>query len=183
MFRSTLPLTALVLALLLAPGSPVAGEVYRHVDENGNVTYSDEPADDDSEAMELEPLSEVNLPDGAARERRDRDDEPEGDSGNDEQQGYESIEITEPEHDSAFWRGDGLVVVRLQSQPSLRSGHRYALELDGERTRESRDTSFTLENMDRGTHEVVIHVINANGETISSSDVTRFTLHRPSQQN
>ena len=181
--RSTTPLTVLILALLLPPGSTVAGEIYRHVDENGNVTYSDEPADDDSKAMELEPLPEVSLPDGAARERLDRSSESERDDGNSEQQGYQSIEITQPEHDSAFWRGDGLVVVRFQSQPSLRSGHRYALELDGERTRQSRNTSFTLENMNRGTHEVVIHVVNANGETVSSSDVTRFTLHRPSQLN
>lgn len=183
MFRSTAPFTALALALLLPLGSTVAGEIYRHVDENGNVTYSDEPTGDDSEAMELQPLPEVSLPDGAARERRNRNSEPEGDSGSDGQQGYESIEIAQPEHDSAFWRGDGLVVVRFQSQPSLRSGHRYALELDGERTRQSRSTTFTLENMSRGTHEVVIHVVNANGDTISSSDVTRFTLHRPSQQN
>jgi len=181
-FRSTIALTALVLAFLLPLcSSTVAGEIYRHVDENGNVTYSDEPAGDDSEAMELEPLPEVSLPDGAARERRNS--EREGDGGNNDKQGYESIEITQPEHDSAFWRGDGLVVVRIQSQPSLRSGHRFALELDGERTRQSRSTSFTLENMNRGTHEIVIHVVNANGETISSSDVTRFTLHRPSQLN
>nr|WP_262411504.1 DUF4124 domain-containing protein [Halomonas utahensis] len=167
----------------MPPGSTVAGEIYRHEDENGNVTYSDEPADDDSEAMELDPLPEVSLPDGTARERRDRSSESERDDGNDGQQGYQSIEVTQPEHDSAFWRGDGLVVVRFQSQPSLRSGHHYALELDGERTRQSRSTSFTLENMNRGTHEVVIHVVNANGETVSSSDVTRFTLHRPSQLN
>lgn len=183
MFRSTVPFTTLVLALLLPLGTPVAGEIYRHVDENGNVTYSDEPADDNSEAMELEPLPEVSLPDGAARERRERRSESERDSNNDEQQGYRAIEITQPEHDSAFWRGDGLVVVRFQSQPSLRSGHQFALELDGERTRKGRSTTFTLENMNRGTHEIVIHVVNANGETISSSDVTRFTLHRPSQLN
>ncbi|WP_158223123.1 DUF4124 domain-containing protein [Halovibrio salipaludis] len=181
MFRSTIPLTALVLAFLLPLGTAVAGEIYRHVDENGNVTYSDEPFSDNSQAMELEPLPEVSLPDSPVRESRNS--ERENNRGNDGQQGYESVEITQPEHDSAFWRGDGLVVVRFQSQPSLRPGHRFALELDGERTRRSRNTSFTLENMNRGTHEIVIHVVNANGETISSSDVTRFTLHRPSQLN
>lgn len=182
MFRSTIALTALVLAFLLPLGSStLAGEIYRHVDENGNVTYSDEPAGDDSEAMELEPLPEVSLPDSPVRERRNS--EQESDRGSDGQQGYESVEITQPEHDSAFWRGDGLIVVRFQSQPSLRPGHRFALELDGERSRQGRSTSFTLENMNRGTHEIVIHVVNANGETIGSSDVTRFTLHRPSQLN
>ena len=170
----------LLTALPLAPAS--ASDIYRHVDEDGNVTFSDEPMDDDSESMELESLPEVNLPDPAERKRGAMRDTPQDNEARD-QQGYQSLEITAPEHDSAFWRGDGLVVVRFRSQPSLRSGHRYALELDGERVQEGRGTTFTLENMNRGTHELVVHVLNANDETISSSDVTRFTLHRPSQLN
>lgn len=181
MSRLAPALTALALMLSLA-SAPVASEVYRHVDEDGSVTFSDEPMDDDSEAMELESLPEVNLPDPAERERRSSPDQGE-DNQTQEQQGYQTLEITSPEHDSAFWRGDGLVVVRFQSQPPLRSGHRYSLELDGKQVQQGRSTTFTLENMNRGTHELVVHVINADGETISSSDVTRFTLHRPSQLN
>lgn len=183
MFRSkTLP-QALALTLALSTGTTVADEIYRHVDDNGNVTYSDEPMTDDSKAMELDPLPEVSLPDASQREERSRRDETASDSGNAEPQGYQAIEITQPEHDSAFWRGGGRVVVRFQSQPSLRAGHRYALEVDGERIQKSRRNTFSLKNVNRGTHELVVHVVDGNGETVSSSDVTRFTLHRPSQQN
>lgn len=180
--RSISTITTLTLILLLSPGSAMASEIYRHVDENGNVTFSDEPMDDDSEAMELKSLPEMNLPDPAERNKRSNHDEDQ-EKPIDEQQGYQTIEITAPEHDSAFWRGDGLVVVRFQSQPSLRRGHRYALELDGEQIKKGRSTTFTLDSMNRGTHELVVHVVDANGETVSSSDVTRFTLHRPSQLN
>ena len=180
--RPTHATIALVFMLVLPLTPASASEIYRHVDENGNVTFSDEPMDDDSEAMELKSLPEVNLPDPAERERGSTGSEPEDDQA-EKQQGYQTLEITAPEHDSAFWRGDGLVVVRFRSQPSLRPGHRYALELDGQQIKEGRSTTFTLENMNRGTHELVVHAVNANGETISSSDVTRFTLHRPSQLN
>lgn len=181
--RSIPATTALVLMLILPLVPAMADEIYRHVDENGNVTFSDEPMNDDSKTMELESLPEVSLPDPAEGERRSTRDDRNGTGAKEQQGGYQTIKITSPEHDSAFWRGDGLVIVRFQSQPSLRSGHRYALALDGERVQQGRSTSFTLENMNRGTHEIVVHAINAEGETVSSSDVTRFTLHRPSQLN
>ncbi|MEQ6886082.1 DUF4124 domain-containing protein [Salicola sp. Rm-C-2C1-2] len=185
MFRSkTLP-QALALTLALFMGTTVADEIYRHVDDNGNVTYSDEPMTDDSQAMDLNPLPEVSLPDASQQKERGSRNETASDSGNaaPQAQGYQSIEITQPEHDSAFWRGDGRVVVRFQSQPALRAGHRYALEVDGERIQKSRRNTFSLKNVNRGTHELVVHVVDGNGETVNASDVTRFTLHRPSQQN
>ncbi|XOZ33315.1 DUF4124 domain-containing protein [Halomonadaceae bacterium KBTZ08] len=181
MFRSTALVHTLALTLLLPLGSAVADEVYRHVDEDGNVTYSDEPMSDDSEAMELEPLPEVSLPKWDRSQRRKNRGEQDG--SRKQQASYRSVEITQPEHDSTFWRSSGRVVVRIQSQPSLKSGHRYALEVDGERVKQGRSTSFPVKKMTRGTHELVVHVINANGETVSSSDVTRFTLNRSYQQN
>lgn len=182
MFRSTALVHALALMLLIPLGSAMAaGEIYRHVDEDGNVTYSDEPISDDSEAMELEPLPEVSLPDWKKGQHRTNREAQDGNSK--QQASYQSVEITQPEHDSAFWHGGGLVVVRVQSQPSLKPGHRYALEVDGKRIKQGRSTSFSVKNMARGTHNLRVNVVNANGETVSSSDVTRFTLHRPSQQN
>lgn len=181
-----MPLILTLLLLVLSSGATTAGEVYRHVDEDGNVTFSDERGDDKSEPMELKSIPEVNMPEPAQRQRPSREErsgEKEETEETEEQEGYQSITISQPEHDSAFWRGDGLVVVRFQSEPGLRSGHRYVVELDGEKVEEGRSESLTLENMDRGTHEVVVHIVNGDGKTLTSSDVTRFTLHRPSQLN
>ncbi|MGM0451266.1 MAG: DUF4124 domain-containing protein, partial [Pseudomonadota bacterium] len=89
--------TALVFMLMLPLGTATASEIYRHVDENGNVTFSDEPQEDDSEAMELESLPEVNLSEPTQRQERSRPDAREDDGDeSDKAQGYQSIEITAP---------------------------------------------------------------------------------------
>lgn len=169
-------LATLVLAL---PINSAADEIYRHVDADGNVTFTDNPPDKDSKPLDLAPLPEVSLPDGSNRPR-----------GNDEQREkesrtgpYEKVVIAQPEHDSAFWRGGGLVNINARSQPTLLKGHAYQLEFDGERRRRSRSGTFSLNNVDRGTHEIRVHIIDAEGNTIESSGLTRFTLHRPSQLN
>lgn len=180
-------LIALVLiALTLLPsGAAMGDDIYRQEDEDGNVTYTDEPPDDESEPVELEPLPQMNIP-TSNRSSRPADDpgEEQDESGDAEpEDAYESLAISEPEHDSAFWRGGGEVTVRIHSEPELSEGHQYQLEFDGETIEETRNTSITLENVDRGTHEMSVHILDASGEVIQSSDRTRFTLHRPSQLN
>lgn len=176
-------LALMLMALtLLFPGAAMSDSIYRQVDEDGNVTYTDEPPDDESKPLELDPLPQMNIP-SSDRSSRPSDDEQD-ESGNAEPEGsYKSLAIREPEHDSAFWRGGGEVTVRIHSEPKLSEGHQYQLEFDGEAIEETRNTSITLENVDRGTHELTVHILDSSGEVIQSSDRTRFTLHRPSQLN
>ena len=176
---SRMILAGLLTALLSASLSAPAGEIYRHVDADGNVTYSDEPMDDDSQPMDLAPLPEVSLPDGSNRSRQSTSTRNEEKSAGP----YDRVVINRPEHDSAFWRGGGTVNIQAGSEPSLNRRHAYELEFDGERERRSRTGTFTLQNVDRGTHSIRVHIIDADGDTIESSETVRFTLHRPSRLN
>ena len=176
--------TALGLSVLIALpfGALQAGEIYRHVDEQGNVTYTDEPPEKDSEPVELAPLPEVSIPDADRNPTTTSPQQEE--NGNAQEEGlYKQVEIVEPEHDSAFWRGGGQVTIRARSEPALSDGHSYQLEFDGERGDTNRSGTFSLNNVNRGTHTIVVHILDSTGETITSSDTTRFTLHRPSRLN
>ena len=175
---------ALILsALIVLPFSAVqAGDIYRHVDEQGNVTYTDEPPEKDSKPMELEPLPEVSIP-ASDRSSSSENSQQETAKKDEESELYKRVEIMEPEHDSAFWRGGGLVTIRVRAEPELSERHRYQLEFDGERGDTSRSGTFSLNNVNRGTHTIVVHILDSSGDIITSSDTTRFTLHRPSQQN
>ena len=61
----------LVLLLILLPLTAIAaGEIYRVVDENGNVTYTDQKPAGGGEVVDLPPLSvietDIQVPDNAA---------------------------------------------------------------------------------------------------------------------
>jgi|AntDeeMetagen134_2_1112570.scaffolds.fasta_scaffold00088_15 hypothetical protein len=175
---------ALILSVLvvLPFGAVQAEEIYRHVDDQGNVTYSDEPPEKDSKPMELAPLPEVSIPTPERPSSR-RNTQEEDTEETQERERYKRVEIVEPEHDSAFWHGGGMVTIRARTEPRLSKGHSYQLEFDGERGDTNRSGRFSLNNVNRGTHTVVVHVLDSSGQVITSSDTTRFTLHRPSRLN
>ena len=173
--RCSISIPVLILTLL-ASSAAWSDRVYRHVDEDGNVTFTDEPPDGDSEEVKIHPITVMPLPRPQARSTQD---EPEDET--EESAGYEALAITKPEHDTAFWRASGDIVIEVNVQPELRQNHTLELELDGERTQQSRESRFEITNIDRGTHEAVVHIVDDGGETVKSSELTRFTVHRPSR--
>ena len=55
------PRTGILAAALILLTGPAAAEVYRNVDAQGNVTFSDEPSEG-SEAVQVKPVTTVTLP-------------------------------------------------------------------------------------------------------------------------
>lgn len=177
MGRKAFPFWAVALTLSLITAPALATQVYRHVDEHGNVSFSDEPRSDADETVEIQPVQGTSFPQPRERPR------PEPTRRSAEAEGpdlYESISINKPEHDSAFWRTSGDVVIEVSSEPGLRPGHRYKLEINGDTRDTTTSSSFTISNMDRGTHEAIVHIVNDNEDVLHSSELTRFTVHRHS---
>ncbi len=170
--------TLLILALTFGLAAPAwSDRVYRHVDEEGNVTFSDEPPGDGAEEIKMQPITTMPLPRPQQRQARQTTREETAE----ESPAYDTLAITKPEHDTAFWRASGDIVIEVNVQPELRPSHSLELELDGERIQQTRNRRFEIINIDRGTHEAVVHIINANGETLQSSELSRFTVHQPSR--
>lgn len=169
--------------LVLLSGALQADEIYRHVDDQGNVTYTDEPPEKDSKPLDLAPLPEVSIPASGNSSRLEGMEEEDDKEDAQQDELYKRIEVVEPEPDSAFWRGGGSVTIRVRSEPDLSRGHSFQLEFDGESRGTNRSGTFSLDNVDRGTHTIVVHILDSAGDIITSSDPSRFTLHRPSRLN
>ena len=93
---------------------PAQAEVYRQVDANGNVTFTDEPGDN-AERVEVKPVTTITMPKpDTVREQLSEDDETIGD-----QQAYESVSFTSPSDEEAFHSGSGNVEFRVTSWLSL----------------------------------------------------------------
>lgn len=164
------------LSLLIA--GPVAAEVYRNVDAQGNVTFSDEPSKG-SEAVKVKPVTTITLP----KPQNVRETDKLREEVKREGSIYESVSFTYPEDEQAFHTGSGDVRFEMRSTPGLEPDHKYEVTLDGQPVGQSSSGTVTVSNVFRGTHEAGIHIVDRNGVQIKTGNSIRFTVHRPSTQN
>lgn len=169
--------TRIILSTLLAASAfPVAAEVYKHVDKNGNVTFSDEPKSG-SEEVKVRPVTTITLPKMRDVEAQQRQAEQ---SGQENSAPYDRVAFTAPEDNTAFHSGSGDVEFQVTSSPNLRRGHRFEVDLDGQPVGQNPGGTFTVRNMDRGTHTASVFVVDNQGQRVQSGDSVTFTVHRPS---
>jgi len=171
--------TSLALATgLLVLATTAQAEVYRHVDQYGNVTYSDEPIDG-GETVKVKPVTTITLPKPEAVQETDALRQQVAEQG----AAYDSVSFTYPQNDQAFHSGNGNVTFEVQSSPGLQNDHKYEVTLDGQPVGQTRSNQLTVENIYRGTHEARVHIVDNNGVQVKTGSPISFTVHRPSVQN
>lgn len=164
-----------VLFGLLATAGAMA-QAYKWVDENGVVHYSDVPR----EGAEQIHLSEYTRDTGARiytpPVRRAED----GEAAEEEAPfRYESIAISSPVAEDTLWNIDGVLNVSLAISPGLQSGHRVRVYFDGQ-ARFVSGTSFQIEEVYRGVHNIQAEVIDETGKLMIRSQTNRFYVQQNS---
>ena len=93
---------------------------------------------------------------------------------------YQSLEIWKPESGESFFGADATVNVRMRSEPSLVSGDRLLLYLDG-RLVEGDPTSYeyTLANLERGEHSLAAVILDDKGNEKIRSQPQVFHIKLP----
>jgi len=171
--RNYLPLLGL---LLVAPS--MADTIYKWVDENGQMHFSDMPRDDATEVEVASPqtFSAPRITTSSSASQTDDDD------GQPEAEGYESIEIASPAQEETIWNTGGKVTVAINTQPALMSGHRVTLLLDGQAqaTLAPGSTSVELSEVFRGEHQLQAEVRDENNQTLASSRPVTFFYQQTS---
>ena len=161
--------------LLLLISLAVHAEVYRSVDKQGNVIFSD-TATDDAEKIELQesytytppviidladdepslPLIEIAVPD------------------------YTVI-ITSPSQNETIRENAGNITINSSITPSVNTdrGDKLIFSIDGKLKSAAQDaTSYTFTNVDRGSHIAVVSVVDKTGKVIKASKSVLFHLQR-----
>ncbi|SER92049.1 DUF4124 domain-containing protein [Halopseudomonas bauzanensis] len=176
MFR--LPLAATLCALLLA--GPAGAQIYSWTDADGNRIFSDQPRPGAS-TVELGPTN-VIAPAPAAAQPRSSD--PPTDSGN--ASFYRELNITSPAHDSNIRSNEGDLTLVVQTDPPLSGSHLLRVSLDGVLSDSAVPGNgaamhqLTVRNVDRGSHQVAVVVVNARGEELQRSAPITVHLQRTS---
>lgn len=167
----------LLLLLLLGPAGPGLAAVYKWVDEQGNVVYSDQPRPG-AEQVKVPPVSTYPAP--PLPPRTAGADAPKAPAP-----AYTQVSIVQPSHDSTVRNNAGVVVISALLEPPLRSdlGHQIVLSMDGEPVGEpGPTTAIQLSNVDRGTHTLQVSVVDDAGEVLASSEPSTFHMRRVSIQ-
>jgi len=171
----TIGFVAAVSTLLWGLALPAQAQIYRWVDANGTVHFTDE-ARPGAQPIQVAPISTISLPqpnpetmDSPAEEKAEEPDEFR----------YRRLEISYPEHDSAFHTGNGTFTVTTNIEPPLRPSHELRLIFNGQVYAQSHAGHFLMDNIDRGTHQLLLQVVD-KGTVIQNSSPVTFTVHRPS---
>ena len=148
-------------------------EVYKSVDENGNVVFTDKPGPD-SEKVEVKEISVIEGPKHEPFEYTPRNKKDE------DGQGYKKLEITSPENDTAVRDNSGNVSVSVAIEPALNieAGDKLVLYMDGGKAAEGVTTQFNVQNVDRGTHTFNVAVVDNGGKELKRSSTISFTIQR-----
>jgi len=170
------------LVLLLFMLLPAHADIYRSVDSDGNVVFTDEHSPH-AEKVEL-PASTIYTPEITSDDALA--DVPVEQA--DEQVLAEpvvipdyKIRIISPGNDESVWVNDGNVMVNLLIEPALDAerGDKVIVRLDAETSiGPIASSSVQLTNIDRGTHSLVAIIVDQSGGTLTRSTPINFHLHR-----
>jgi hypothetical protein len=164
----------LTLSLILATGTAQAQNIYKVVQPDGTILFTDSPSPgDDAEQVDVRPL---NISPGPASPTDAFDDS----AAVEAEAVYGEFRITSPGNDESIRDNAGNVNVDLTLKPSLHAGDKIDLLLDGQSVGGGNSTAITLTDMDRGTHTIQAVVKNSAGQVVARSNSVTFTLQRTS---
>ena len=169
----------LILAGLAIPLAASAQEIYRWVDKDGVVHFSDQPGAENAVLIKvIEPNTFENedpgsdgsgASPGAAAEEPSTPDFPP----------YRGLFISSPAADQVFFGADAVVTATAEVDGMLNPDHSVVFFLNGER-READGLSTEFTNLARGSYFLRASVLDASGKPVVSSSQTTFHVRQPS---
>ena len=148
--------------------------VYKWVDENGVVHFSDQPHEN-AEKVQLKAPQTYSAPKTPPVPQRRGAPKP--------GPAYQSCAISEPTNDQVFMNTSE-VTAGVSIQPAVRPGDTAIVTLDGQRVPgvPASGGQFTISPVDRGTHSIQMTVQDPSGATVCTSPAVTFHVQQPSLQ-
>lgn len=161
-------LFCLLLGLL---GLPAYAGVYTYLDADGNRVFTDQPPSGQAQKIEIAPSNNMspNQVTPHLAPVYPAQVEP----------AYEVLRIVIPEPDATIIDQAGNLIITASSDPGLHPGHSYRLIVDGQANgKPGRSPVFPLENVDRGTHQISVEIIDSQGRIVERTPSQPFHMKR-----
>ncbi|MBI5039985.1 MAG: DUF4124 domain-containing protein [Gammaproteobacteria bacterium] len=166
--RKLLPLVLLGLLPTL-----VSAGVYKWVDADGTVHFSDVPQDG-AEKVHVPPpqtYTPAQLP--PITPRSEAPPVPAE---------YTAFTLATPASDENIWDNAGAITVNFSVEPPLKTGrgHKLVVLLDGQPQPPVQTPAAILENVDRGSHSLQGQIVDSRDAVLMSSETITVHMHRES---
>jgi hypothetical protein len=160
----------------LAAFAVQAAVVYKWVDADGVVHFSDQPSPGAEKIYTSSPSTAAagSAPSSAAGSRQ----APRGAAASG--LGFSEFSITSPVNDQTFF-GDDVIAVHLNLAPGLKPSQSITWHLNGKQLEFPPDaTSFPLPHLDRGAYTLAATIIDQETSESQSSNSITFYVRQPS---
>ena len=148
--------------------------LYKGVDAEGNVVYSDKPFVD-AERYTPPPISVMDAP-RAVSEKKEKSEEKPAEFK------YTKFNITSPANNETL-RDEAFVNVTLELKPGLNAAedHSIWLTMDGKTlVKNSKSLNLQLDNIERGAHQIQALIKDSSGKRVLRTQTVIFHMQRTS---
>jgi len=173
----------IVSALLLFSATPLLAQVYKVVDKDGNVTYTDQAPADGSGPVELKPISVIEAPAYQVAPKAAEDDADKEMTLGELRRNYKDFAIVSPQQEESVWRPDGPFPVAWNTKYALQTGMQVTIFLDGKKHSSTTQQMVPMANLDRGEHTLTAELRDSNNRLIAEAAPVTFFVRQPGLYN
>lgn len=166
-------LVSISLASLLLANSTLANGVYKTVDENGRITYSDTPT-----GKKIDPVDLPQVNTQPAVTPQPYLPQP---TQSEQAPAQYRVSITSPANETQLLPGQRDLSVAAEVSPQLGEGYSAQLYMNGQPYGGAQpSSSFVISNIYRGEHRLSVAILNPSGRVIARSPTITVYVIRPS---
>ena len=143
--------------------------LYKHTNEDGEVTYSDAPPFAGAREMEAPPIQRTPSVKYKPTAEKKAEEEKE------QAFKYLTFAIDQPKNDETLRSNNGSINIMFKLIPELntKEGHYINVYVDDKLVKkQTQNLTITLANIDRGSHNIKAEIKNKQGQLLSSSGST-----------
>jgi len=172
-------LTKLILLMPFIFSASVQSEMYKWVDDEGNINYSDRPPFNNADthvSPEINTTPAIKVPEKP----------PQAPEESTKETVYQFFKITAPEQNATIRDNQGDFAISLAIQPDLNTarGDYITVLLDNKIAQDNLTSlSAQFNNADRGVHQISALIKNKQGKTLFSTKSISINMHRASVLN
>ena len=157
------------------------GEIYKVVDADGNVTFTDQPPSTGAQPLDLPPLSvietDIQVPEVPAQVAAGED--PKELTARELRRLYSDFSITQPQSEETFWGTGNSVLVTWGSTQAISPEMSVMLFVNGAAQKAPASGSISL-SLERGEHSVYAELRDERNRRIVTTDSVTFFIKQHS---
>ena len=171
-----------LMFFLLTMSAYAEGEIYKVVDKDGNVTFTDQRPAANAQPMDLPPLSVIETDTPAPAVDTDSaagSEEPQPLTPRELRRQFRDFRITRPLQEETFWGTENSVVVTWESSQPIPPEMRVLLYVDGKSQAAPAAGGVSL-TLDRGEHQVYAELRDERNRRVLTTPTITFFIKQAS---